>query len=98
VKPPVYRIFGEPKGVMLVLQIRHAETRELIDPTELQAFRATVAIRTPWLFDLRAGSKLLITGEAARVMVQAGTLEPIEEPPLIPFGQAATTQTKDLRG
>ncbi len=97
-KPPVYRIFGKPGCVQVLLQVRHHETGKLIDPTELEPFRAKVAIKTPWCFDIRAGSKMLLIPEAARFMIRDGTVERIEEPPLIPWQEAEAAQKEPFRG
>jgi hypothetical protein len=85
-KPPPYRFLrNAPAGPSLVLQVRDPETGERVDPCDLEGYRARVKISTPWhgLEKLPVGSRLLLTPTAARYMLAAGTIESLEEPPLI---------------
>lgn len=98
-KPPIYRVFGKAGTCNVVIQVRHHETRELIDPCELSGFWALVKIKTPWSFDIRAGSKLFLTADTSKFMMAAGSLAPIDEPPLIPWrDREAAAQGKLSQG
>jgi len=83
-KPPTYRVFREAGSrVFVVFQLRDPESGELVDPADLQAYRATKRIRSPY-GDFRAGSRLVITPHAARHMLEGGTLAPMREADLAP--------------
>lgn len=99
-KPCPYRFFGNPGNYQkTVLQVRHHESREIIDPSGLEGFRAKVRIKTPWDFDILPGSKLLLMPEAARFMLSAGSIEQLAEPVLIPWrDREAAAQGKLSQG
>ena len=86
-KPPVYRIFRSeaPGRGIIILQVRCPESGKLVQPDELEAYRATATIRSPWhgLEKLPAGSRLLLTPATARFLLAAGSVAAMQEPPLI---------------
>lgn len=99
-KPCPYRFFGNRGNYQkTVLQVRHHETREAVAACDLEAYRAKVRIKTPWDFDILPGSKLMLMPEAARFMLDAGSLEPLDEPVLIPWrDREAAAQGKFSQG
>ena len=85
-KPAPYRIFRRASGAaVLLLQVRDPETGATVSPADLEGYRARVGIRTPWecLGKLPTNSRLLLTPTAARFLLAAGSIESLEEPPLI---------------
>ena len=85
-KPAPYRIFRRAAGAaVLLIQVRDPETGKHVLPADLEAYRARVKINTPWhgLERLAAGSRLMLTPAAARFLLAAGSIESMEEPPLI---------------
>ncbi len=86
----------------VVIQLYHIGTGEALQAKELTCYLALKKIRTCyWQADIPAGSKLFLADDAAAVMLDAGTLEPIPPAVLLPgrAGQeAARRQAEEFLG
>lgn len=86
-RPAPYRVFrGKPGSACLVLQVRDPETGEAVQPGDLECYITRKSMTSPWCdISFPLGSRLLLIPKTARFLLAAGTIEALEEPPLIPW-------------
>jgi hypothetical protein len=80
---PIFKVFAVRNAATLV-QVRHQETRALIDADDLRCYRAIKTLSTPWhRISIPARARLYILPEAANRMLKAGTIEEVMDAPLV---------------
>jgi hypothetical protein len=99
-KPPTYTLFTNSAGrwpLYTVVQLRRLESGELLTTSEVKLYVAKEAVETPWWrLRIAKGSKLLLADDAAKDLVESGTIAPLIAVPLIPWrnGQEAAQAEK----
>lgn len=74
-----YRVFRRtPRGSALVIQTRVIGGKAAVSPADLDAYQATATVSSPWGV-IQSRSRLLLTPEAARFMVEAGNIVQMDE-------------------
>lgn len=103
--PPVYQFFRRSKnGPWLVVQIRDHVSRETVDASDLECYRATGRIETPfWKITVFKNSTLILTQAAAADMLAAGSIVLVPPESCIPWRvgheeQAVTKWKNKSRG
>jgi hypothetical protein len=94
-RPAPYRVFRSARGsAVTILQVRDPETGQAVEPGDLVAYAVVKVMDSPWCeVIIKLRSRLLLTPKTARFLLAAGTIEAIEEPPLIPWRRNTISRT-----